>query len=184
MMSDAEIADIYDDYSFKTRTIQNQLSAENTYYNNNSEERVRQGDLPFVNQLPAKELTTERMQQLLQEDQDNIKRVQAQAGAGELALLDEKQLLDLAAGEEWRVDLPQPADKCFLCRLHFDSKVKMPLALPCGHIVCRECVIDRESQRLEIRCFYDGGVVYSVGELPVATAIQKRLLAADKRAFD
>lgn len=93
-------------------------------------------------------------------------------------------MLDMVEGEEWRPDLPQPADKCFLCRLHFDSKVKMPLVLPCGHTVCRECVVERESERLQVECFYDNCIVSSVAELEKDTTTLKRLVAQDEAALE
>ena len=68
--NDSEINDIYDDFSFKMRTIDNRLAADNTYYNtaNAGEERTGPGEAPFVNKLPAKEFTTERMQKIIQEE--------------------------------------------------------------------------------------------------------------------
>ena len=60
----------------------------------------------------------------------------------------------------------------------------MPLMLPCGHTVCRECVVDRESQHLEIQCFYDNCVAKGVAELEKDTATLKRLVAIDKAALD
>ena len=39
--------------------------------------------------------------------------------------------------------------------------------MDCGHNVCRECVIDRESQNLPIICYYDNDVVHGIDELAV-----------------
>lgn len=60
----------------------------------------------------------------------------------------------------------------------------MPLVLPCGHTVCRACVVERESQHLEIECFYDNAVVRGVADLEKDTATLKRLLAKDQLALD
>ena len=90
--NDSEIRDIYDDFSFRMRTIDNKLAAGNTYYNtaNAGDERTHQGEAPFVNQLPAKEFTSERIQKIIQEEQEQLERLRRQGDEGQLALLNER----------------------------------------------------------------------------------------------
>lgn len=91
VQDDPEIQDIYDDYSFKMRTIDNRLGPDNTYYNtaNAGEQRAIQGEPPFVNRLPAKEFTSERAQRIIREEQARLAKLRAEGGEG-LALLNER----------------------------------------------------------------------------------------------
>lgn len=61
---DVELRAIADDFSFRTRAIEGTLGAANTYYEtaNGRDERVPESEAAFVNQLPAKEITSERAQ--------------------------------------------------------------------------------------------------------------------------
>ena len=45
--------------------------------------------------------------------------------------------------------------------------LKCPMLMTCGHNVCRECVIDRESEDLPIICFYDNNVAKSINDVEV-----------------
>ena len=78
--------------------------------------------------------------------------------------------------EDWAPHLPQPYGKCFMCKLKFNPKIRMPLALPCGHNVCRDCVVQRETQELPVECFYDNCVIHGVYEAPVNKDILEELM--------
>jgi hypothetical protein len=60
----------------------------------------------------------------------------------------------------------------------------MPMFLPCEHNICKECIIEKESQKLTVECFYDNCIINGVYETAVNMKILKVLLAEDQRALD
>ena len=58
-MNDAEVRDIYDDYTFKSNAIERAVSRENTYHANNSEGRLDLEAGRFHNAVPKGEFYTE-----------------------------------------------------------------------------------------------------------------------------
>ena len=65
-----------------------------------------------------------------------------------------------------------------------DRKLKAPLLMACGHTVCKECVIDRESQDLPIICCYDNTVVKGVHALVTDTAAMAMILKEEQALLD
>ena len=55
----------------------------------------------------------------------------------------------------------------------------MPMVLPCEHTVCKECIIEKESQGLELECFYDNCTIGGVYEVAANMKVLKKLMRAD-----
>ena len=177
-MNDAEVRDIYDDYTFKSNAIERAVSKENTYHANNSEGRLDLEAGRFHSAVPKGEFYTEKLKE--------------RAKAANLAELEHLARLDPAAAaalrtlpeSAWEPGTSQPKLYCFLCRTRMDRKLKAPLLMACGHTVCKECVIDRESQELPIICCYDNTVVKGVHALVTDTVTMAMILKEEQALLD
>lgn len=78
-LEDKELQDIQDNYSFQINTIEGKISAENTYFNNNSEGRLLLGETEFVNQIPDVEYDTSLQRKRMMEERQNIIRLKEEA---------------------------------------------------------------------------------------------------------
>ena len=58
------------------------------------------------------------------------------------------------------------------------------MLLPCEHTVCKECIIEKESQGLEIECFYDNCTIAGIYDVATNMKILKKLLKEDQNALD
>lgn len=92
--------------------------------------------------------------------------------------------IQILSDRHWDPDREQPPLHCFLCRSRFNVSVKAPMRMQCQHTVCKECVIDRESQHLSIICFYDGSVYQGLYQFSLHAEKMKLLSEAHREKLD
>lgn len=113
---------------------------ENPYdpYNTNDPYMIEDKEESFYNLAPNDNFHDPEIEKRIQDERERIARMKAEIEQENYLRENPIVFID---PEDWAPHLPQPLGKCFMCKLKFDPKIKMPLALPCGHNVCRDCVV-------------------------------------------
>ena len=138
-----------DTHAFQNNAINKAISEDNVYNFNNSEASLARESSKFVNKKPYGAFYSATMADRLARDQEAEARQRAKR------IRDNPEELEVLPVNHWNPHGDQPPYHCFNCKHRFNPMVRQPWLMPCGHKVCRECVISAENRNEPVVCFFD-----------------------------